>query len=354
MDITDAAASTAMYLGHAYSVVTTLDRTVPLIEDRLKLSGLYDRCASVRASGLAVLELEADPQRAVEAIVEQAERAVGDDKAEVICLGCGGSGRAGRADPPAHRRAGGRWRERGGDHGRIAGAHGLEYLQGPYLCHATGEESGGLADAVRALTFYLPLPALSRASPAPTRPPPLSRAVLYLWERASPRRGRYRQTIPSGSGRAAMRTIIQALTHIAAEQAGLAVVPGQGQDIEGVEVVAAPVLGDHPLLTEGLASHGIDQVREVAMRPGGVHGRVTVLVAQQLFGQRVGVVGAIVDVYRQAQANGAGGDGHQRANVAVALVPCCLPRHAARGWQRTRSRPCQSARAARSPGPAHG
>ncbi len=48
------------------------------------------RCASVRASGLAVLELEADPQRAVEAIVEQAERAVRDDKAEVICLGCGG------------------------------------------------------------------------------------------------------------------------------------------------------------------------------------------------------------------------------------------------------------------------
>ncbi|WP_207291392.1 aspartate/glutamate racemase family protein, partial [Pseudomonas sp. DP16D-T1] len=90
VDITDAAASTAMYLGHAYSVVTTLDRTVPLIEDRLKLSGLYDRCASVRASGLAVLELEADPQRAVEAIVEQAERAVHDDKAEVICLGCGG------------------------------------------------------------------------------------------------------------------------------------------------------------------------------------------------------------------------------------------------------------------------
>ncbi|MBV4490611.1 aspartate/glutamate racemase family protein [Pseudomonas oryzicola] len=90
VDITDAAASTAMYLGHAYSVVTTLDRTVPLIEDRLKLSGLYERCASVRASGLAVLELEADPQRAVEAIVEQAERAVHDDKAEVICLGCGG------------------------------------------------------------------------------------------------------------------------------------------------------------------------------------------------------------------------------------------------------------------------
>jgi len=90
VDITDAAASTAMYVGRAYSVVTTLDRTVPLIEDRLRLSGLSDRCASVRASGLAVLELEESPERALEAIVRQAELAVSEDRAEVICLGCGG------------------------------------------------------------------------------------------------------------------------------------------------------------------------------------------------------------------------------------------------------------------------
>lgn len=90
VDITEAAASTAMFLGHKYSVVTTLDRTVPLIENRLRLAGLYQSCASVRASGLAVLELEADPERAVNAIVEQAVAAVSQDKAEVICLGCGG------------------------------------------------------------------------------------------------------------------------------------------------------------------------------------------------------------------------------------------------------------------------
>ena len=90
VDITEAAASTAMFLGHKYSVVTTLDRAVPLIEDRLKLAGLDTRCASVRASGMAVLELEEEPERAVEAIIEQALAAVRDDKAEVIVLGCGG------------------------------------------------------------------------------------------------------------------------------------------------------------------------------------------------------------------------------------------------------------------------
>jgi allantoin racemase len=90
VDITEAAASIAQFLGHRYSVVTTLDRAVPLIEDRLLLAGLSQRCASVRASGLAVLDLEADPVAAVDAITVAAVRAVTEDRAEVICLGCGG------------------------------------------------------------------------------------------------------------------------------------------------------------------------------------------------------------------------------------------------------------------------
>lgn len=90
VDITEAAASTAMYLGRSYSVVTTLDRAVPLIEDRLILAGLHGRCASVRSSGLGVLELESDPDRAVEAIAAEAKLAVKVDRAEVIVLGCGG------------------------------------------------------------------------------------------------------------------------------------------------------------------------------------------------------------------------------------------------------------------------
>ncbi|EYT79562.1 Asp/Glu/hydantoin racemase [Streptomyces sp. Tu 6176] len=90
VDITEAAASTARFLGRRYSVVTTLDRTVPLIEERLDVAGLSARCASVRATGLPVLDLERDPRAAADAITEQALRAVSDDRAEVICLGCGG------------------------------------------------------------------------------------------------------------------------------------------------------------------------------------------------------------------------------------------------------------------------
>ena len=90
VDITEAAAATAMFVAHKYSVVTTLDRAVPMIEDRLKLAGLADRLASVHASGLAVLELERDPQAAIDVIVEKAAYAVEHDRAEAICLGCGG------------------------------------------------------------------------------------------------------------------------------------------------------------------------------------------------------------------------------------------------------------------------
>jgi allantoin racemase len=90
VDITEAAGHLASLIGHRYSVVTTLDRAVPLIEDRLLLAGLRDRCASVRSSGLSVLQLEEDPEAAVKAIVREAELAVREDRAEVICLGCGG------------------------------------------------------------------------------------------------------------------------------------------------------------------------------------------------------------------------------------------------------------------------
>ncbi len=90
VDITEAAGHVASLIGHRYSVVTTLDRAVPLIEDRLLLAGLMARCASVRSSGLSVLQLEEDPAIAVKAIVREAELAVREDHAEVICLGCGG------------------------------------------------------------------------------------------------------------------------------------------------------------------------------------------------------------------------------------------------------------------------
>ena len=60
VEICEASAQVAMLVARSYSVVTTLQRSVPAIEDRLKLAGLLDRCASIRASGMSTLELDAD------------------------------------------------------------------------------------------------------------------------------------------------------------------------------------------------------------------------------------------------------------------------------------------------------
>lgn len=90
LDIAECAAHVAMMLGRTFSVVTTLQRSVAQVEDRLLLAGLMARCASVRAVGLATRELDDDPDAASEVIIGVARRCVDEDLAEVLVLGCGG------------------------------------------------------------------------------------------------------------------------------------------------------------------------------------------------------------------------------------------------------------------------
>lgn len=89
-DIAECAAHVAQLVGRRFSVVTTLARSIAPIEDRLLLAGLNAHCASVRACGLGTAEIDADPTGAVAAIVAEAVRAVTEDGADVICLGCAG------------------------------------------------------------------------------------------------------------------------------------------------------------------------------------------------------------------------------------------------------------------------
>jgi allantoin racemase len=89
-DIAECAAHIAHLIGRRFSVITTLARSIPPIEDRLLLAGLDAHCASVRACGLGTAEVDADPAAAVQAIVAEAARAITEDGADVICLGCAG------------------------------------------------------------------------------------------------------------------------------------------------------------------------------------------------------------------------------------------------------------------------
>lgn len=88
--IAEASFLLAMTLGHRFSVLTTLDRGVPPIEDVIRLYGFASRCASVRATGMTVLEVDAEPEDAADALEREGKRAILEDHADVLCLGCGG------------------------------------------------------------------------------------------------------------------------------------------------------------------------------------------------------------------------------------------------------------------------
>ena len=92
MDITECGALLACTLGARFSVVTTTRHFVPIIQDIYAVVGVERRCASIRCTGLGVLELERDPDLTQRRLVEEARRAVDQDGAEVIVLGCGGMG----------------------------------------------------------------------------------------------------------------------------------------------------------------------------------------------------------------------------------------------------------------------
>lgn len=79
--------------GWRFSVVTTLAVSVPVIEGNIAAYGLGGACARVRASGVPVLELERDPDRAVSTIRDEAEIAVREDGIDALVLGCGGMSR---------------------------------------------------------------------------------------------------------------------------------------------------------------------------------------------------------------------------------------------------------------------
>lgn len=88
--IGEAAYHMASMISNKFSVVTTLARSVPALEHNLHRYGLIARCARVRSSEVAVLELEHPGSDACTRISAEIGRAVAEDRAEAIVLGCAG------------------------------------------------------------------------------------------------------------------------------------------------------------------------------------------------------------------------------------------------------------------------
>jgi len=85
-----AAMHLAAILAHRFSVLTVLERDIPLIDRLAQLYGLEGNLASARPVNIPVLELDRDRERLVEALAEQSARAVVEDGAHIIVFGCTG------------------------------------------------------------------------------------------------------------------------------------------------------------------------------------------------------------------------------------------------------------------------
>lgn len=88
--IAEAAFHAATLISTRFSVVTTLPRTTIIAEHLLDSYGMASRCRRVRAADIPVLELEENPDLALERIIEECLKAKQEDGIGAIVLGCGG------------------------------------------------------------------------------------------------------------------------------------------------------------------------------------------------------------------------------------------------------------------------
>lgn len=78
----------AAMLGSRFSIVTVLDSVVPSLERLARIAALDRRLASVRAVNIPVLELREDIDATTNRMIEASQKAIREDRADVIVLGC--------------------------------------------------------------------------------------------------------------------------------------------------------------------------------------------------------------------------------------------------------------------------
>ncbi|EJL49051.1 hydantoin racemase [Rhizobium sp. CF122] len=89
LGLCESAVATAGFLAQRFTVVTTLERSRVLIDNLVRRYGMGGR-AKVRASDIPVLELDDPASGAIGKLRAEIERALSEDGAEAIVLGCAG------------------------------------------------------------------------------------------------------------------------------------------------------------------------------------------------------------------------------------------------------------------------
>lgn len=90
LGIAEAAMHAASMLATGFSVVTTLGRTAIIAEHLLLAYGMERHCRAVRATELAVLDLDDPASDARRIILAECRRALEEDRSGAIVLGCAG------------------------------------------------------------------------------------------------------------------------------------------------------------------------------------------------------------------------------------------------------------------------
>jgi len=80
----------AAILGHRFSVLTTLERDISMVEDLVARYNLSAKLASVHALNIPVLALSDDGEATLRILIEVSEQAVREDDAHIIIPGCTG------------------------------------------------------------------------------------------------------------------------------------------------------------------------------------------------------------------------------------------------------------------------
>lgn len=86
----EAAMRGASMVAGSFSVVTTLARSVPIIEELAHKYGAERQCRRVRAADIPVLALEEENGAARQRVLHEISRAVEEDRCEAVILGCAG------------------------------------------------------------------------------------------------------------------------------------------------------------------------------------------------------------------------------------------------------------------------
>jgi len=90
LGIGEAAYHAASMIATKFSVITTLSRSVPGLENNLLNYGLAQKCVRVRATDIPVLKLEEGDPATLYKIRSEIREAIDKDNAEAIVLGCAG------------------------------------------------------------------------------------------------------------------------------------------------------------------------------------------------------------------------------------------------------------------------